>query len=572
MKNYLFFFSMFLIGLILFPINLNAQWSTNPAINNVICVNYYNKGEIQIISDGSGGAIISWIDYRFQPKYTVFAQRINSGGILQWTPAGVQVSIISDNYTGRISTLMDGNGGAIFTWVSGGDFGNLYAQHLNSAGILQWDTNGVIICSTFVSTSAVPKIVSDGNGGGIIAWSDNRTHADDDLYAQRINAEGVVQWTVNGMPVARGAGYQGAFLQMTSYGSGGAIVTWYDDRSVTTTEIYAQKINGGGGVLWDTVGVLLNSVTGGSLYPQLISDAGGAIICWLDRRNGNTDYNIYAQKVNASGAIQWSVNGAPICLKTGMQDAPQIVTDGKGGAIITWNELGFGLPDPNIYAQRVNAVGTTQWATNGVGVCLAAGNQGLPQLTSDGNGGAVLTWIDSRSGDNDIYAQRIDSGGSALWTTNGIAVSTAPHSQTDPVILNDGNNGFILAWADIRSYLNGFPHDIYAQRVNASGTLGGVTGVNKKDNSLNAEFTLEQNYPNPFNPATTINYSIIREGNVKITVYNAIGSNVATIVNEYKPAGSYSVQFNGNNFASGIYLYRLESGNYSSVRKFILMK
>jgi hypothetical protein len=572
MKNYLLLFLMCMISFSFFSISINAQWSTNPAVNNAICVNYYNKSDIQIISDGSGGAIISWSDYRFQPKYTVFAQRINSGGILQWTPTGVQVSIISDNYTGRISTLMDGNGGAIITWVSGGDFGNLYAQHLNSAGILQWDTNGVIICSTTVSTSAVPKIVSDGNGGGIIAWSDNRTHVDDDLYAQRINSNGVVQWTINGMPVARGTGFQGAFLQMTSDGSGGAIITWYDDRSGTTTEIYAQKINGGGGVLWDTVGVLLNSVTGGSLYPQLISDAGGAIICWVDRRNGNTDYNIYAQKVNASGAIQWTVNGAPICLKTGNQDAPQIVTDGKGGVIITWNELGFGLPDANLYAQRVNAVGTTQWATNGVGVCLAAGNQGLPQLTSDGNGGAVITWIDSRADDNDIYAQRIDSGGSALWTNNGVAISTAPHSQTDPVILNDGNNGFILAWADIRSYLNGFPHDIYAQRVNSNGTLGGVTGVNENVHSLPAAFTITQNYPNPFNPNTTIKYQIPQNCFVSLKVYDILGNEIKTLVNDEKPAGNYELTFNATNFPSGVYFYRLQAGSFVETKKMILLK
>jgi flagellar hook assembly protein FlgD len=85
-------------------------------------------------------------------------------------------------------------------------------------------------------------------------------------------------------------------------------------------------------------------------------------------------------------------------------------------------------------------------------------------------------------------------------------------------------------------------------------------------------FSLGQNYPNPFNPTTKINYSLPKAGNVKLTVYNAVGSMVATIVNEYKPAGSYSVQFNGTNFASGIYLYRLESGINSAAKKFILMK
>jgi len=85
-------------------------------------------------------------------------------------------------------------------------------------------------------------------------------------------------------------------------------------------------------------------------------------------------------------------------------------------------------------------------------------------------------------------------------------------------------------------------------------------------------YYLGQNYPNPFNPSTTISYSLPKAGNVKLTIYDAIGCKVTTIVDEYKPAGNYSVQFYGSNLASGIYLYRLESGNYSAAKKFILMK
>jgi hypothetical protein len=98
-----------------------------------------------------------------------------------------------------------------------------------------------------------------------------------------------------------------------------------------------------------------------------------------------------------------------------------------------------------------------------------------------------------------------------------------------------------------------------------------VTSV-KQSTVLPNQYILSQNYPNPFNPVTTINYSLPKAGIVKLTVYNSIGSKVGTIVNEYKPAGDYSVRFNGNNLASGIYLYRLESGNYNAVKKLILMK
>ena len=96
-----------------------------------------------------------------------------------------------------------------------------------------------------------------------------------------------------------------------------------------------------------------------------------------------------------------------------------------------------------------------------------------------------------------------------------------------------------------------------------------------KDNSapeIVDHYLLYQNYPNPFNPSTTINYSLPKAGFVKLNIYNILGSKVATIVNDYKPAGNYSVQFDSSNLASGVYLYRLEVGNYSAAKKFILMK
>lgn len=99
-----------------------------------------------------------------------------------------------------------------------------------------------------------------------------------------------------------------------------------------------------------------------------------------------------------------------------------------------------------------------------------------------------------------------------------------------------------------------------------------IVGIKDKVPTQPQEFVLSQNYPNPFNPTTTINYTLPKAGNVKLTIYNAIGSKVATIINEYKQPGNYSIKFNAANLASGIYLYRLESGNYSSAKKFILLK
>ena len=90
--------------------------------------------------------------------------------------------------------------------------------------------------------------------------------------------------------------------------------------------------------------------------------------------------------------------------------------------------------------------------------------------------------------------------------------------------------------------------------------------------TLPEQFSLEQNYPNPFNPSTTINFSIPASGFVTLKVFNVLGSEVATLVNEQKEPGSYQVEFDSNNYSAGIYFYNLQAGNFIETRKMILLK
>ena len=102
-----------------------------------------------------------------------------------------------------------------------------------------------------------------------------------------------------------------------------------------------------------------------------------------------------------------------------------------------------------------------------------------------------------------------------------------------------------------------------------------ITGIVEHKNELNVlptEYVLSQNYPNPFNPTTRINYSVPASGQVKLTVYNALGQQVATLVNGVRSAGEYTVSWNAANMASGIYFYRLEIGSTILMKKMILMK
>lgn len=97
-----------------------------------------------------------------------------------------------------------------------------------------------------------------------------------------------------------------------------------------------------------------------------------------------------------------------------------------------------------------------------------------------------------------------------------------------------------------------------------------LTGVNEKP--LPKEFALDQNYPNPFNPATNIEYAVPRESRVQLVVYNVLGQQVATLVDEVKSAGYYTAPFNATSFSSGLYFYRMNAGKMSFLKKMMLVK
>ena len=98
-----------------------------------------------------------------------------------------------------------------------------------------------------------------------------------------------------------------------------------------------------------------------------------------------------------------------------------------------------------------------------------------------------------------------------------------------------------------------------------------ITGVNDKSQSV-FNFKLEQNYPNPFNPTTTIRYRIPETGLVTLKVYDILGREVATLVNEERISGSYEVEFDGSNLSSGVYFYRMRAGDFIDTKKFVLIK
>jgi hypothetical protein len=458
----------------------SAVWPSDPAVNVPVCTAPGGQHNPVSVSDGAGGAIITWQDNRSGTSKDIYAQRIAADGTPQWTADGVALCAASGNQ--EFPTIAaDGSGGAIITWQDGrpGTTIDVYAQRISASGAVQWTANGVPLCS-FSGSHLAPTIVSDGAGGAIVTWYDTRSGSGNhDIYAQRISAGAAIQWTANGVALCTATGNQ-QYPVIVSDGAGGAIVAWEDHRG-DLTGIYTQRISAAGATLWTTDGVALCTASDYQSNPRIVSDGSdGAIVTWQDYRSA-TDYDIYVQRISAGGAVQWMANGVPVCVVAGAQANPAIVADGSGGAIIAWDD--WRGPYRDIYAQRISAGGTAQWTANGAALCTATGDQASPSIAPDGAGGAVVAWEDNRSGNYDIFAQRVSTGGVVQWAANGVALCTATGDQTSSAItLNGGapgetGSGAIVAWRDGR---NGGLTDIYAQRVDRWGYLGSqltITGV-----------------------------------------------------------------------------------------------
>jgi hypothetical protein len=99
-----------------------------------------------------------------------------------------------------------------------------------------------------------------------------------------------------------------------------------------------------------------------------------------------------------------------------------------------------------------------------------------------------------------------------------------------------------------------------------------LVGITELNSEIPERFKLSQNYPNPFNPVTKINFDIVTPGFVSLKVFDILGNEVVTLINENLLPGSYKTEFDGSNFASGMYFYKITAGSYSVVRKMILIK
>lgn len=457
--------------LILMIVFFCIAWSNNPKKNTPVCTADSNQTRYRVIPDGYGGTIMVWEDWS-NSSYSIYAQRLDCYGEPQWQLNGEGISSAGSNQE-HPELISDGAGGAIITWeddLPASNYYDIYIQRLNPFGKKLWTNKGVKVISSDW-TYPYPRLVSDGKSGAIITWRGAGGY----IYAQRFNSTGKALWGPDGVRVCTAEFGRGT-PKIAADGSGGAVIAWsyvtYDYNSISDLGVYIQRIDSAGTVLWGNEGVNVIKNDSGTyfdayLFPELVPDGSGGVFItyfkWDD--DANAFFDPYTQRIDGQGTLCWKKPGVKT-ITADWYNYPKMVTDGSGGVIIVWSYKGV------VFAQRLNSSGKIQWQKNGAAVTTGINDFGYIDAVPDNSGGAILAM--QNYWDSPIFSQRINSSGEVQWDTEGVAISTTDSYKWETLMAADGFGGAVFVWSawDGDYTHNYYQKDIYAQNICANGEIG----------------------------------------------------------------------------------------------------
>jgi hypothetical protein len=538
-----------------------AQWPENGLC---ICSFRGDQSRPQIVQSSDGCVIVVWVDNRGSNR-AIYAQRLDAFGNALWAAGGIRVASREGSNFSSPSVAPDGYGGAYIAWQSElSGYIDIYAHRIGRDGYPVWVApSGVPVC-TAAGSQIKPRLLGLGTSGAMIVWVDRRT-GENDIYAQYLSpTTGACRWAANGISVCRAAGNQYE-PRIASDGDGGAIVAWFDGRLERNT-IYAQRIRPTGLMMWDADGLGICGTLRNKVAPDIAPDGlGGAVFVWSDMSAGKGD--IYAQKVDGAGNKVWDKEGVQVCTEMGAQTMPRAVTDQQGGAFVCWQDARDESMD--IYAQRIDASGASAWLDGGIPISVGPENEYMPRIARCESRGAIIAWLDDRSRIDNIRVEAVDMNGGILWYKTAMLPNTVSSPRSNPFILSLGAGGVFVAWEErgIRD------RDIYVKGMMEPVTARcAIAAVDAAVPASAAKL-----FPNPFNPTLTISYMIEGRAWVAIDIFDGAGRCIRSLVRGEQQTGEMTAVWDGadergSRVASGVYFCRLSIGSRIESRKVVLMR
>jgi len=460
-------------------------------------------------------------------SFSVFAQ----------TPDTIWTKLYGDTdyERGNSIVITDDNGfaiiGAADALYSGGNIteGDIWLVRTNSTGDTLWTKtyggSGIDEGNSIYKTS---------DGGFILAGARSNNILIYDAWLIRTDSNGDTLWTKT---YGENFGEELASSVIETSDGGFAFTGFRNTQTTFSRDVWLVRTDAAGDTLWTrTFGG-----TGTDLGSAVLqTDDNGFIIAGKTRVIGG-EFDLYLIRTDENGNTLWTKTYNGSSSPNSVDDGRDIELMSDGGVAVV------GFSDLNTWLLRTDANGDTLWTQRYPG---SGGNSF--DKTSDG--GFVIV--------EGIRLIRTNAAGDLLWSKifDGLANSV---KQT-----NDG--GYIVAGYNFSGVTN---DDLWLAKFS-----GGTTSI---ENSVEKpeDFFLYQNFPNPFNPTTIISYNIPsvistegRNLRVLLKVYDVLGNEVATLVDEYKPAGSYEVAYSASFLSSGVYFYQLKAGSFVETKKMILLR
>jgi len=424
-----------------------------------------------------------------------------------------------------------------------------FLHALNADGTLKWKYEALFMGETSYIRYA-PAIGTDGTiyFSGIAGT----------VYA--VNPDGTEKWvtdiTVGESEAAPAIAPDGTIIVTTSMGEVQALnptdgsVIWNKSDFGNTSGYSSPAIDANGTIFLPLGNLRAISSDGIELWQAEASGGNSSVAIGADGTiyNGASDTYLYA--TNPDGTLKWKFK-----------------TDNEiwGSPVIGFDGVIY-IYSTDSYLYAVNPDGTLKWKFGGLWNLLS--HQTLTPVV--GADGTIYIGGGTESFQTKFYALKQD--GTVKWELNlDEPLYSLPTITSDGLILVGYDTQLIAIKCESMGLANtSWPK--YRNTQDNRGYTTIATSVKQIGVKVPSEFVLSQNYPNPFNPSTTIQFALPKQANVKITVYNSIGEEVATLINREMNAGFQSINFDASNLSSGLYLYKIKAGNFVDVKKMMLLK
>lgn len=539
----------------------------------------------------SGELIIFWIEKISSNASEIFAQKVTSKGLRLWSDNGTQVTKLYKDLK-EYSFTFDKAGKPILACIAK-DISNLESSisitQLNSEGQIIQEANEIIISSLNAISECQIHYANDNSL--LITWLETKNSRATLNFGKIKNISEPIMLLRK--EISRSG--ENVFNYQSAVSGNNLYLIRYSQEKQRV--IYHHMLDENGNFLWGKDGALLTTKRGQNYNPQISISNNKIFVSWVN--DYGKDKNIYAQLFDFRGNKLWKESAIPVIEFEGDQFGQKVISDGRGNFIVAWIDRRFTKQFGNIYAQKLDETGQMQWLESGVDLGTYQNSEkSYLNLISDNQGGAIAIFKDKRDNKSEIFGQKIYSTGTYAGQILGLkaefdgdsvlimwyAANEKPDCKYEvQKTVNSPDN-----WYSVAEIAKGELSSINYYEVRDFPGSSGVISyrvIQKSENNQQiseavtleilkevGDYILHQNIPNPFSDNTIISFTIPNEEYVEIELFDIKLNSLGTIVQKIFPAGKNSVTFDAKRLASGVYFYKMRAGDFVAVKKMVISK